>query len=173
MKIKLMLVGTLSAMLLVGCGDASTESVSGSVESDTGAENVEEAEEVAEEATEQINQVIADNENFKITLLDIAKVSDDIWGNSIEVKFDVENKRAETITVQARDVSADGRMVDDALIMMSDDIATGKVGTVRLEIMELDGYDFPELNSDLELTLRVFSWDNYDYQEEIPVKVSF
>ena len=169
MKIKLMLAGALSAML-VGCGDTTTESVGGNVESYTGTEVVEET---TNQATEQINQVIADNENFKITLLDILKVSDDIWGNSIEVRFDVENKRSETITVQARNVSADGRMVDETLLSMSDDVATGKVGTARLTISEFEGYEFPELNSDLELTLHVFSWDNYDYQEDVPVKVSF
>ena len=56
------------------------------------------------------------------------KKNDALWGQSYEVVFDVENKRADTIVVQAREVSADGRIVYETLIAMSDELAPGKVG---------------------------------------------
>ena len=73
------------------------------------------------------------------------KKNDELWGQSYEVVFDVENKRADTIVVQAREVSADGRMVDEMLIAMSDELAPGKVGLAKLIIDEYEGYDFPEI----------------------------
>ena len=100
-------------------------------------------------------------------------MTDKIWGNSYEVIFDVENKRSESSEVQARSVSADGRMIDDMLLSMSQEVAPGKSAYATLKISEFDGYEFPELKSDFEMTLHIFSWDNYDYTEDHPVKVTF
>ena len=160
----------VSALMLGACGDTTEENVGGTVEESGTEVN---ATETTDDAVNEINQVIVDNENVKATLLKITKVTDDIWGNSYEVIFDVQNKRTDSIGVQARSVSADGRMVDETLLSMSQEIAPGKSGYATLTISEFDGYEFPEMNSDFEMTLHIFSWDDYDYSEDHLVKVTF
>jgi len=157
----------VSALMLGACGDTTEENVGGTVE-ESGTEVS-----ATEDAINEINQVIVDNENVKANLLKITKVTDDIWGNSYEVIFDVQNKRSDSIEVQARSVSADGRMIDETLLSMSQEIAPGKAAYATLTISEFDGYEFPEMNSDFEMTLHIFSWDDYDYSEDHPVKVIF
>ncbi|MFL0507447.1 hypothetical protein ACH0B5_17030 [Ureibacillus sp. 179-F W5.1 NHS] len=166
----------LLTLALAACGSTS-ENVSGKVDTDKANSTEQEAgEKASEEASNdenEINQLIVDNENVKATLVKIVKKSDDIWGNTIEVVFDVENKRSDTIEVQANTVSADGRMVDETLLSMSQEVAPGKAATATLTINEFEGYDFPALESDFEMTLHIFSWDDYDYTEDLPVKVTF
>lgn len=167
----------LLTLVLAACGSTKEENVSGKVDTDKATSTEQEAtEEVSEEASNdenEINQLIVDNENVKATLVKIVKKSDDIWGNTIEVVFDVENKRSDTIEVQANTVSADGRMVDETLLSMSQEVAPGKAATATLTINEFEGYEFPTLESDFEMTLHIFSWDDYDYTEDHPVKVTF
>ncbi|MED3662949.1 hypothetical protein NST62_07040 [Ureibacillus sp. FSL K6-8385] len=159
-------------LLLAACGETTEENVNGKVENteqtseDTGTDE-------EEERANEINQVIVDNENVKATLVKIVKKEDPIWGRSIEVIFDVQNKRQDSIEVQARSVSADGRMVDEALLTMSQEVAPGKSATAKLTIQEFEGYEFPELKENFEMTLHIFSWDQMDYQEDHPVKVTF
>ena len=163
-------------ILLTGCGDTTEENIEGTVENNDGNEtNVNKDNDKNKDNNDvnEINQVIVDNENVKATLVKITKISDDTWGNSIEVTFEVENRRNETIEVQARTVSADGRMIDETLLSMSQEVAPEKTATAKLSIMEMEGYDFPELTSDFEMTLHIFSWDNYDYEENHPVNVKF
>ncbi len=176
-KYKFILISFLALFMLTACGDNKEENVNGTVENDNeenaGAGDNDKTEEGSKNVENEINEVIVDNENIKATLVKIVKVSDEVWGNSIEVIFDIENKRTDSIEVQARSVSADGRMVDDTLITMSQEIAPGKAATAKLEIMETEGYEFPKLTSDFEMTLHVFSWENYDFEEDHPVKVQF
>ena len=164
--------------MLGACGDTTEENIGGTVEEDDTEVNSTETSantenESADDAINEINQVIVGNKNVKATLLKITKVTYNIWGNSCEVIFDVENKRIESIEVQARSVSADGRMIDDMLLSMSQEVALGKSAYATLKISEFDGYEFLGLNSDFEMTLHIFSWDNYDYTEDHPVKVTF
>lgn len=158
-------------LLLAACGETTEENVNGKVENTETEQTAEETEE--DEKVNEINQVIVDNENVKATLVKIVKKEDPIWGKSIEVIFDVENKRQNSIEVQARSVSADGRMVDETLLVMSQEVAPGKSATAKLKIQEFEGYEFPELKENFEMTLHIFSWDQMDYQEDHPVKVTF
>lgn len=159
---------------LMACGETTEEKLDGAVEKTETEQPAEETQ--ADEASENendMNQVIVDNDNVKATLVKIVKKEDSIWGRSVEVVFDVQNKRQESIEVQARSVSVDGRMVDETLLVMSQEVAPGKSATAKLKIEELDGYEFPEFKENLEMTLHIFSWDNMDYQENHPVKVTF
>lgn len=158
-------------LLLAACGETTEENVNGKVENTETEQTAEETKE--DEKVNEINQVIVDNENVKATLVKIVKKEDPIWGKSIEVIFDVENKRQDSIEVQARSVSADGRMVDETLLVMSQEVAPGKSATAKLKIQEFEGYEFPELKENFEMTLHIFSWDQMDYQEDHPVKVTF
>ncbi|WJY27524.1 MULTISPECIES: hypothetical protein [Sporosarcina] len=175
MKKNLLLLLVASVLGLAACGETSEENVGGTVNSDdSGPEATEPAEDTeqnVEGEDNEINEVIADNENLKATLVKIVKKTHSTWGNSIEVIFDVENKRQDKIEVQARSVSADGRMVDETLLSMSQEVAAGKSAKATLSIEDYEGYKFPELNSDLEMELHVFSWDDMEYEENFPVKV--
>ena len=163
---------------LVGCGDKTKENVEGDVNTEgTETKDTKDTKDTksdkAADDEKEINEVIVDNENVKATLVKIVKVDDETWGKTIEVVFDVENKRSDSIEVQAREVSADGRMIDETLLTMSQEVAPGKAATAKLQISEYEDYDFPELTSDFEMQLHIFSWDNYDYEEDHPVKVTF
>lgn len=158
---------TIAALALAACGGTETENVSGSVDdTNTNQEEVDNEEAGTSEQNEDINYVVADNEKYSATLKNIVKKSDDIFGDSIEVVFEVENKTDTTIAFQSREVSADGYMVDDALISMSQEVAAGKKAKAVLSISDYEGYDFPELNEEFEMTLHVFNYDTFDTIED-------
>jgi len=171
------------SLALAGCGDSSTESVDGTVNNETSTNDTttseneavveSEDEEAKGEETTSINEVIVDNEKYKVTLLEILKKEDEIWGNTIEVVYEVENRLDYTIGVQGRSVSADGYMVDESIYSMSQEVVGGKKAKAVLTINDFEGYDFPELNNDLEMTLVVFNYDSFEDIAEHPVKVTF
>src|SRR5699024_11467173 len=77
-----------------------------------------------------------------------------------------------TIVVQAREVSADGKMIDDMMISMSQEISGGKMADAVLEIENYDG-DLPEIEEDIEMILHIFSWDDHDFEGDVDVKIEF
>ncbi|MBB5148489.1 hypothetical protein [Ureibacillus thermosphaericus] len=162
----------LSLFLLAACGDKTEENLSGDVDS-TDTETAEGTEDQTDNREQEINEVIVDNENVKATLVKIVKIQDETWGNSVEVVFDITNKRDHSIEVQARSVSVDDRMIDETILSMSQEVAPGKSATAKLTIQEFEGYEFPQFEKNLEMTLYFFSWDNVDYEEEHPVSVTF
>lgn len=142
-------------------------------------ETVEVTEEQAVETTEEdtfkeeINKVIVDNENITATLLSVEKIVDKDWDEEkVVVAFDIENKRPFTIEVQAREVSADGKMIDDMMLSMSTEISSGKRADAVLTIQNYDG-DLPVIEENIEMFLHVFSWDDFDFEEQHPVLVEF
>ncbi len=179
MKKKLIFSAALVLSLaLAGCGETEKENVGGTVETSSSEKaNTQETDKAKEkdnaDSNKEINQVVVDNDRVKATLVKIVKSTDSIFGNSYEVVFDVENKSKENIGVQARSVSVDGRMVDETIISMSQDVAAGKTAAAKLTMREMDGYEFPEFKSDLEMGLFIYSSDNITNTEEIPVKVKF
>lgn len=125
------------------------------------------------EGIRKINQEIANDEVIQATLVDIKKVEDEVFGNSIEVKFEVVNKTDKTIEVQARQVSADGKMIDESMLSMSQEIAPGKTADAVLTIMEFEGTELPKMEDNFEMILHVFSWDDMEFEHDYPVKVEF
>lgn len=82
---------------------------------------------------------------------------DDYWDEEYyEVKFEVENKQSETITFQAREVSADGKMINDSMLSMSQDVSSGKKADAVLTIQNYNG-NLPAVTKDFEMLLHVFS----------------
>lgn len=169
---KLILFPLLIFVLLINACGTTEENMSGTVNENENNKTTDETEEAKKEENE-INKVIVDNENVKATLVKIVKKNDDIFGNSVEVVFDIQNKRKDTIEVQARNVSVDDRMVDETILSMSQEIAAGKSATASLTINEFEGYDMPKFDKNFEMKLYFFSWDNMDFEEEHPVKVTF
>lgn len=151
--------------LAAGCAGANDE--------DQKAENENGEVQEEKDGVREINKEIANDEIIQATLVDIKKVEDEIFGNSIEVKFEVVNKTDKTIEVQARQVSADGKMVDESALSMSQEIAPGKSADAVLTIMEFEGTALPKMEENFEMVLHVFSWDDMDFEKNYPVKVEF
>lgn len=174
-KIKLLATLGICGLVLAACGEESTSTENTETENVTTEESVETQEESSEESEKnkfEYIQSVADNDNFKATLLEIEHVYDEEWDEErIEVRFDVENKREDTIEVQARSVSINGRMVDEGLQSMSQEIAPGKVAEAVLTIEDYNGEELPALEGDFEMLLHVFSWDDMEYEEDAEVKV--
>ncbi|WP_368655045.1 hypothetical protein AB4Y30_08485 [Ornithinibacillus sp. 4-3] len=169
-KVLFLLFALVLAGFLVACGDESEEKEIENVNSegekqaeqdDADAEQ-DEADKDSEEATDEgsedtesttYDEVLLDDENAKVTLKSIEKVSDDIFGDEYQVKMEIENKLDQTIEVQSREASIDGFMVDD-MVIFSETVAGGKKSNAELSIMAFDD-ELPEMNENLEFTLVV------------------
>lgn len=127
---------------------------------------------VEQNETVEINEVIVDNDNIKVTALDVTKTNSHDKGQRIKLKLDIENKTEQNIVADAKLVSFDDRIVDESMIILWGEVASGRTGTVELEVFEADGYDFPTLNDNIEFTLYLFSWKDINFEEEIPVKIN-
>lgn len=170
----------LGITLVVGaCGEEAADSGSGAMEEAEASEDNESGTETEESGNDdgrnvqEFDQEIVDNENVKAVLKSIEYIEDDIFGDAIEITFEVENKRDDTIEVQAREVSADGKMVDEAMQSMSQEVAGGKVADAVLTIQSLEGKELPSMEENFEMLLHVFSWDDMDFEEGHEVKVEF
>ncbi|MBP2076864.1 hypothetical protein [Oceanobacillus polygoni] len=171
----ILLVGFLAACGDSDPGTSSDQSAEENTEQTSGEEQeVKEEEAANEEELYEFNQEIEDNENFKATLISIERIYDEFWDEEkIEVTFEVENKRDDTVDFQAREVSINGKMVDEALLSMSTEVAGGKLADAVLTIQDYEGGEIPSLDEDFEMLLHVFSWDNMDYEEDAEVSVTF
>src|SRR5699024_1224091 len=185
---KLLFVVTMMILTLglVACSGTETEEKSvDNVDLSDGeeAEAAEEDEDTAEEeATEEeaddeevheFDKDIVDNDDITAQLGSVEKIVDHDWDEEkYEITFEVENKRDSTIVVQAREVSSDGKMMDESMLMMSQEVARGKLADAVLTIQNDDG-EIPEIEEDLEMILHVFDMDDYEYQLDVDVKIEF
>lgn len=134
------------------------------VTADESTENAEVAKKM--DAIKNVNHEIIDNKNVKATLIDIKNMQHDVYGNAIEVRFQVVNKdKKKTLTVRAKDVSVDGEKLDDSTVIMSTDIPKGETGEAILTIMEFEDIQLPAMEKSFEMVLNVFSWDDLDFDQ--------
>lgn len=169
-RIKASLMCLLAVFLLAACGGEESTEKEGNVTSKKEAKQ----EESVKSDKQEINKEVANTENIYAKLVSIEHIVDKEWDEErIEVTFDVENKRQDTIEVQARQVSIDGKMVDEALLSMSTEIAPGKKADAVLTIQDYSGGELPEMKDNLEMVLHTFSWDNYDFEEDHNVTIDF
>jgi len=153
--------------------DKDVSSVESSNEENEAAAAEEETEE-EEEAVKEFNKEIIDNDSVKATLVSVEHIVDKDWDEEkYDIKFEVENKLDDTVEVQAREVSADGKMVDESMLMMSQEISGGKVADAVLTIESFEGDDLPDMEEDLEMILHVFSWEDMEQEENIDVNIEF
>ncbi|SIT73913.1 hypothetical protein [Edaphobacillus lindanitolerans] len=121
--------------------------------------------------SKEYNEVIADNENIKATLRKAEHIIDKEWDEEkFVVTFEVENKREDTLEFQANEVSADGKMIDDSMLSMSQEVSGGKRADAVLTIENYEG-DLPSLEDNIEMLLHIFSWDDMDYSEDHAVTI--
>src|SRR5690625_2154581 len=140
--------------------DATSESESGDEEPDEDGE------------THELNKEIADNDDVKVILTNVEKIIDPGWDEEkIEVTFEVENKREDTIEVQAREVSIDDKMVDESMLIMSQEISGGKLADAVLTIQSFDK-PLPEMEENMELILHIFDWE-FEFENDIDVRIDF
>ncbi|MFD9628651.1 hypothetical protein [Peribacillus muralis] len=169
---KLLAIG-LSALVLAACGDAEvTEKKVGNVESTEKAEPVEEESQKQTEVIE-VNKQVADTSNVKATFVSVEKVVDKEWDEEyIDVKYEIENKTDKTIVIQTEEVSSDGKMIDDSMLDMSQDVAAGKKADAVLRVENYDG-ELPSIDKDLEMSLLVIDDESYETIETHKVNVDF
>ncbi len=172
----------MASLVLVACGnDEPQEKEVGSVESSDKANNSnnesnnnsneDESNTGEEVSTEEVEEVIADDDFLKATLVSVERIEDDIFGDSHVVNIQIENKTSDKLVVQSEDVSIDGTMVDD-MVVFSEDIAGEKNANGKLEIMSFED-DLPEMNDNIEFTLIVLDEETYDRVAEHEVKIDF
>lgn len=129
-----------------------------------GTDNAEVAKKL--DAVKTVNHEIIDNKNVKATLIDIRNMQHDVYGDAIEVKFQVINKdKKKTLTVRAKDVFVDGEKLDNSTVIMSTDIPKGETGEAILTIMEFEDIMLPAMEESFEMVLNVFSWDDLDFDQ--------
>lgn len=165
-RISLILVLVLMLVFFVGCGEASdsgnNKEVSGAnnVSDEEGKDKTEGQDEVEEElASEDMSvdeEVLFDEEGITITLKSLEL--DGIFGPSLRVL--VENNTEDPITVQARDSSVNGVMVD---AMFSCDVAPNKKANdeITLESSTLEIAGITKLR-DIELKFHILDGDSWD-----------
>lgn len=169
-------VSLLALLLMLSACGSTADSSEKEVDSVSGEPKGEPTEQVDSQESDdtqkkELNQEIANTDNVKITLLGVEKVIDKEWDEEkFLVTFEVENKRQDTIVAQAREVSADGKMIDESMLTMSTEISGGKKADAVLSIQNYDG-DLPALEENLEMILNIFSWDDYDFSEDHKVTI--
>src|SRR5699024_7438419 len=124
---------------------------------------------------EEFNEEVIDTKQFKAKLIRAERVSDEFQkGERIEVTFEVENKRKDTVTVRGEEVSVDGKMVDDMMVYMMHDVSGGKKADIVLTIDDNYGKEkLPEMEENLEFILKVYSKENIESLDEHVVKIDF
>lgn len=116
-------------------------------------------------AAEIEQQVVVDEADIKITATGL---EDGFMGP--EIKFLIENNSAEDLTVQTRDVSVNGYMVDT---FMSVDVAAGKKSNDAMSIMKssLEECGIEDI-ANAEFSFNIFKTDNYDdYLNTEPIQL--
>lgn len=146
--------------------EKSTDRAELKVAADEGAKGTEKKDAGKKDSVRKVNYEITDNKKVKATLIDIKNVQHDIYGNAIEVRFQVINKdQKKTLTVRAKDVSVDGNKLDGSTVIMSTDIPKGETGEAILTIMEFDDVKLPAMEESFAMVLNVFSWDDLDFDQ--------
>jgi len=173
----------ISLFILVGlsaCDDGNSEEKEvSSVDSSNKNDNEENAEqdeaednEESDNDVEEVEEVIADDDYIKATLTSIEHVEDETFDEEkYVINIDLENKTDDKITVQARDTSIDGTMVDD-MVFFSEEIAGDKKANGKMEIQNYEG-DLPEMANDIEFTLVILEDETFESLSEHDVKVDF
>lgn len=133
--------------------------------------NPEYPDEPVQEMSQEINEEIVNNDELQATLLRIERKEDVFFEEVYNVIFEVENKLDHQIAVQARQVSADGEEIDETILSMSQNVDPGKKEKAVLQVLNMDGYEFPNIEENFEMILHVISFENFNYMEEYPVKV--
>lgn len=176
-KLSVVFASLLLVFILAACGETTTEdkeinSVESSSNNDKAENNVNNGNEEAESETEEVGEVIADDDYVKATLVNVEYVNDEMFDEQkYVINIDLENKTSDKIVVQARDVSIDGTMVDD-MVFFSEEIAGDKNANGKMEIQNYEG-DLPTMDDNIEFILLIVDEETFEDKAEHDVKVDF
>lgn len=120
----------------------------------------------------KINFKIADNKQLTAVLIDIKNVQHQVYGNSIDIRFQVTNKFNKPLTVRAEEVKVDGKKLDKKTVIMSQDIPAGETSEAVLTILEFEDHPLPAMQRSIEMTLNVYSWEDWDFEQNHRFTVS-
>lgn len=171
----MVIVVTLS-LILVACDVVDVDSdTQDSVDSKT--ENVENNNEnnsnnndSNEEESTDYDKVLVDSDTAKVTLQNITKVVDSMFDEEYyKIKVEIENKYENTLEVQTREFSIDGKMADD-MVIFSETVSSGKKSDATIKIQNYDG-DLPEMKEELEFILTFIDMDDWEFEEDHDVKI--
>ena len=113
--------------------------------------------------------VVVDYNNIKIVEKGLSK-ADSFWGPGVILY--IENNTDQDITVQVKDVSINGFMVD---AIMSQDVVIGKKAVTDIQFLstDLEKNGITEIN-DVEFSFHIFNWDSVDaiYDSDV-IKLSY
>lgn len=185
----------VAALLLVACEETPEENVGGTVEEsgteedaggtveegdteETSAEpSADVASEAAKDASHEINQVISDNDNAKITLINMTEVADDIKGKTYKILFEIENRLTDTLDMGFTDISANGQQLSSGQSgIRYEAISPGKTGHATIVIYAEKEPALPELNSlklNLDINRNMGIGKPLQFIEEYPIDVTF
>lgn len=174
-RLLLMLIASF-IFVLGACAEAEDKKIESVNSSEKNSEEASEEEsdntEKPEEESKELNQTLVDNDNLKAVVTGITKVEDKEWDEErYEINIEIDNKRDDSIEVQAHEASADGVMIDD-MVMFSETVAGEKHSNARMIIENYEG-DLPDMEENLEFILNVFSHDDYDFEDRHDVKIEF
>lgn len=152
----------VSALLLGACGDEEPTNESPLEENATEETTDNTTEETADSTTEEsheehssdgLNQIIADDENVKATLVNVTKATDSSGKAIYEALFEVENRLDAQIDVGYTEISGDGQpFVTGQSDMTATLIEPGATGQATLKVHESEGGGFPK-NVEMSLSI--------------------
>lgn len=119
----------------------------------------------------EYNTEITNNKNVKATLNRIENKYDGVLGEYKEVVFEVVNRNDYAIEVQAHNIYADGKRINQGSGIMSQEIHPGKKEECILTIQSYETSELSPIEKKIELDLHIFSWDHDDFSEDYPVEI--
>lgn len=174
MKNKLLVLMGVAGLALAGC--SSGEETADTTEETTQAEEVAveetQAEETQAEGSQEYNETLVDDENFSVVLTTIEESYDDIFDETkVEVNMTIENKTDASVEVQARSLSVNDVMVDQAAYIFSQEVGPGKTANATLDFTDLGGGEVPEMTGTLEGSLVFIDSESFSDVAEYPISV--
>lgn len=174
------IVAVLVSISLIGCSEDKVEEkevdhvdLEHQEEVDTEKEDGETQESTEDEDVKEIDEEVVNNDMIAVSLISVKKIINKDWDEEkYEIKFEVENKTDDLIEIQAREVSSDGKMIDESMLMMSQQVSGGKSADAVLTIENFDG-DLPEIDDNLEMKLQIIDGETFMDIDSIDVNIDF
>lgn len=181
---KKLLVGIVLVFLLAACGEE-TKDIDTSVDQNdeqnqkdenTSGDSANKENNVGDEAAdtreETASVVVLDEAGVKITYTGLTITEDAVFGKEAKLNFSIENSTDKLVTVQERNMSVDGYMVDETILTFSEDVAAGKKAKGAITFSEFEGYDFPAFNETIEFDLVVIDGESWENIVQKPVNIT-
>ncbi|MBB6447105.1 hypothetical protein [Bacillus benzoevorans] len=113
---------------------------------------------------------ITNTKKIKATLSSIENKYDEVMGEYKVVTFNVENRSDQAIEVQALNIFADGKRINQGSASMSQEIKPGKKEECILTLQSYASSELPPIEEKIELELHIFSW-SHDFSEDYDVEI--